>query len=101
MAHSLSARKRVRQNVEARARNRWRLGNLREALKSFEDKFVHGDAAGAKAAFTAACQLLDKTASKGVIHKNTAARKKSRLSARLKAMSKAPAAAPGAKSKKK
>lgn len=99
MAHSLSARKRVRQNAKHKAYNRWRLNNLRDALKAFEDKYVHGDAAGAKDAFKAACQLLDKTAGKGVIHANTAARKKSRLSARLKAMGKAPAA--GAKSSKK
>jgi small subunit ribosomal protein S20 len=97
MAHSLSAQKRVRQNAAAKARNRWRLGTLRDALKTLEDKFLHADAAGAKTAFAAACQLLDKTASKGVIHKNTAARKKSRLSARLKALSKAPAAAPSKK----
>lgn len=101
MAHSLSAQKRVRQNAAAKARNRWRLGTLREALKTLEDKFLHNDAAGAKSAFTAACQLLDKSAGKGVIHKNTAARKKSRLSARLKAMAKAPAATTATKPKKK
>ncbi|MFM9958075.1 MAG: 30S ribosomal protein S20 [Phycisphaerales bacterium] len=88
MAHSLSARKRVRQNATHNAYNRWRLRNLRDSLKAFEDKFVHGDAAGATEAFRAACQLLDKSASKKVIHKNTAARKKSRLSARLKGMGK-------------
>lgn len=88
MAHSVSARKRVRQNAKHKAYNRWRMNDLREALKDLEDKFVHADAAGAKVAFKKACQLLDKTAGKGVIHGNTAARKKSRLSARLKAMSK-------------
>lgn len=100
MAHSLSARKRVRQNEKHNAYNRWRLRNLRDALKAFEDKFIHNDASGAKDAFKSACQLLDKTAGKGVIHKNTAARKKSRLSARLKAMSAAGASATGSKKKK-
>jgi len=101
MANSLSARKRVRQNATARARNRWRLGTLRDALKAFEDKFIHSDAAGAKEAFAKACQLLDKTAGKGVIHKNTAARKKSRLSARLKAMGTGPAVVTKKKTKAK
>lgn len=86
MAHSVSARKRVRQAAAHRAYNRWRLISLRDALKAFEDKFIHNDSAGAKEAFKKACQLLDKTAGKGVIHKNTAARKKSRLAARLKGM---------------
>jgi len=85
MAHSLSAKKRIRQNVKHRARNRWRKITMRDSVKKFEDRVLHGSAEEAKAAYHKACQLLDKTASKGVIHKNTAARKKSRLAKRVAA----------------
>ncbi len=85
MAHSLSAKKRVRQNVKRAARNRWRMRELRDSLKELEDKLLHADAKQSDEAFRKACRLLDKTASKGVIHRNTAARKKSRLSKRMKA----------------
>jgi small subunit ribosomal protein S20 len=85
MAHSLSARKRVRQNVEHRARNRWRLRALRNAMKEFLDKLVHGTAAEAKESFIKASAIVDRTAQKGVIHKKQASRRKSRMNARLKA----------------
>ncbi len=84
MAHSLSAKKRVRQNVKRRARNRWRKKSLRDSLKTFEDKLLHGSPDEARTAFAEACKILDRTAGKGVIHKNVAARKKSRLNKRLK-----------------
>lgn len=83
MAHSLSAKKRVRQNVKQRARNRWRKKTLREVLKDFDDKLIHASPDDARKAFLEVCSILDKTAGKGVIHANTAARKKSRLNARL------------------
>ncbi len=85
MAHSLSAKKRVRQNIKARARNRWRLRTLRSILKDFDEKILHASVDDARQAFNACCSILDKTASNGVIHKNTAARKKSRLNERLRA----------------
>lgn len=85
MASTLSSKKRIRQNERRRARNRWRIRTLRTALKALEDKLVHGSYDEAIPVFRAACQSLDKTAGKGVIHKNTASRKKSRLSARMKA----------------
>ncbi len=84
MAHSLSAQKRVRQNEAARARNRWRLRSMRDAIKDFNEKILHGSAADAGAALKAATQIIDRTASKGVIHKNQASRRKSRLVAKLK-----------------
>lgn len=84
MAHSLSAKKRVRQNAKRRSYNRWRLRSMRTAIKAFDEAELHHNADGAAEAFKSACQLLDKTASKGVIHKRTAARKKSRLNSRLK-----------------
>jgi len=87
MAHSLSAQKRIRQNVKARSRNRWRKRTMRSAIKHFEERLQHGSVEEAREAFHAAARLLDKTAQQGSIHKNLAARKKSRLNARLKAKS--------------
>jgi len=85
MAHSNSARKRVRQNVTHRARNRWRLKGMRTAIKEFNQKLAQGSPDEAAAAYREASKIIDKTAQKGVIHKNQAARRKSRLNARLKA----------------
>lgn len=85
MAHSLSAKKRVRQNIKSRARNRWRLRTLRAILKDFDEKILHASVDDAKQAYIKCCSILDKTASNGVIHRNTAARRKSRLNNRLRA----------------
>ena len=85
MAHSLSARKRIRQNEAARARNRWRLKNVRTAIKELQDKILHGSVAEADESFKKMCSSIDRAACKGVLHKNAAARTKSRLSARVKA----------------
>jgi small subunit ribosomal protein S20 len=84
MAHSISSRKRIRQNVAARARNRWRLRTMRVAIKTFRDKLVHGSLEEAATAMRACAKVVDRTAAKGVIHKNQAARRKSRMSAALK-----------------
>lgn len=85
MAHTLSAKKRIRQNAQHRARNRWRLRTMREAIKNFRDRIMHGTVEEATEKFRVASQIIDRTAQKGVIHKNQAARRKSRLSAVLKA----------------
>jgi small subunit ribosomal protein S20 len=85
MAHSLSAKKRVRQNIKNKARNRWRLKTMREAVREFFDKIAHGTEQEATAAFQKVSKVVDKTTAKGVIHKNQAARRKSRMSKRLKA----------------
>jgi small subunit ribosomal protein S20 len=84
MAHSLSAKKRVRQTETHRARNRWRLKTMREAVKEFNELIVHGTAEKAAEALAKCVSIIDKSAGKGVIHKNQAARRKSRLNARLK-----------------
>lgn len=85
MPHSRTAKKRVRQNITHRARNRWRLKTMRDAIKDFQDKLLHGSVDAATEAFKKVSRVIDRTAAKGVIHKNQAARRKSRLSARLKA----------------
>ena len=85
MAHSNSAKKRIRQNVTRRAINRWRMKSMRQAIKDFSDKLANGSAADATTAYREASKIIDRTAQKGVIHRNQAARRKSRLNARLKA----------------
>ncbi|MCE2925299.1 MAG: 30S ribosomal protein S20 [bacterium] len=84
MAHSLSAQKRIRQNEKRNARNRWRKGVMREAIKDLLEKVAHGTIQEVQAQHKKVQQIIDKTAAKGVIHKNQAARRKSRLNARVK-----------------
>jgi small subunit ribosomal protein S20 len=84
MAHSRTAQKRIRQNLKRRALNRWRLRTMRAALKDFADKIAHGSADEAKAAYLVCQKVIDRTAQRGTIHKNQAARRKSRLVAKLK-----------------
>jgi small subunit ribosomal protein S20 len=85
MAHSNSAKKRVRQNIKSRALNRWRLRSMRQALKNFSDKIASGSNEEAVTACREASKIVDRSAQKGVIHRNQAARRKSRMNARLKA----------------
>lgn len=86
MAHSLSAKKRVRQNLKARARNRSRKDLIKDQTKAFTGALGKGDAAAADLEFKKLSQRLDRVASKNTIHKNAAARKKSRLAKRLNAL---------------
>jgi small subunit ribosomal protein S20 len=88
VAHSLSAKKRVRQNIKRRARNRARKEVLKDQLKGFASAVTGGDFAKAETELRLVAQRLDKVAAKGTIHKNTAARKRSRLAKRLNAMRK-------------
>jgi len=83
MAHSNSAKKRIRQNITRRALNRWRLRAMRVAIKDFEASM--SDGGDTVAAFRKASAVVDRTAQKGVIHRNQAARRKSRMNSRLKA----------------
>lgn len=84
MANTESAKKRIRQNQKRRALNRWRLRNMRTAIKAFDKALADGDLGQAADHFRAASAVVDKTAQKGVIHRNQAARRKSRMCARLK-----------------
>lgn len=93
MAHSLSAKKRVRQGVKRRARNRARKGEIKAQVKTFLGVLAAGDMNKAEVEFRKASHWLDKVASKGTIHKNTASRRRSRLARRLNA-ARAAAAAP-------
>ena len=83
MAHSLSAKKRIRQNVKRRGRNRWRKQQIKEAVREFDDALRDGVKAKAAEQLKVVYKKLDQVAAKGTIHKNTAARRKSRLARRL------------------
>ena len=83
MAHSLSAEKRIRQNIKCRARNRWRKEKFRAAIKQYQETILHGSVDDAQKQLQAIYKILDQTAAKGAIHKKTASRYKSRLSAKL------------------
>lgn len=93
MAHSLSAKKRVRQNLKRRARNRARKEVLKEQNKSFLSALSGGNFTKAETELRLLTQRLDKVAAKGTMHKNTAARKRSRLTKRLNAVRAAKAGA--------
>ena len=83
MAHSLSAKKRMRQNTKRRAMNRVRKSQTKTQVKRFEDALASGDVGAATEQFHLVVKKLDKTASTSAIHKKTAARKKSRLAKKL------------------
>ena len=85
--NSLSAEKRVRQNVRHRARNRWRKGQAKDAVKALEDAIQTGDAAKAAEQLRAFYKTIDQVAAQGTIHKNSASRKKARLAKRVAKMS--------------
>lgn len=83
MAHSLSAKKRIRQNIKRRALNRWRKRGYRVAIREFHETILHGTVADAQTQLTGLYKMLDQVAAKGTIHKKTASRYKSRLALRL------------------
>jgi small subunit ribosomal protein S20 len=86
VAHSLSAKKRVRQQLKRHMRNRRRKELIKDQVRMFTSALTAGDANKAKAELSKTASRLDKVAAKGTIHKNTAARKRSRLARRLNAM---------------
>ncbi|WP_019536079.1 30S ribosomal protein S20 [Paenibacillus ginsengihumi] len=83
MPNIKSAIKRVKTSEKRRLRNASQKSALRTAVKAFETAAAGTDLEKAKAALVAASKKLDKAASKGLIHKNAAARKKSRLAKKL------------------
>ena len=86
MAHHASAKKRIRQ-IEKRTRiNRARVQRIRTFLRKVERAIAAGDQEQARAAYREAQPELMRGVNKGVVHRNTAARRLSRLSARIKAL---------------
>jgi small subunit ribosomal protein S20 len=86
MANHFSALKRARQTTKRTETNRSNTSQLRTALRKLRQTIQSGDAKQAKTVFGGTVSLIDKAVKKGVIHKNTAARYKSRLSARVAAV---------------
>lgn len=86
MAHSLSAKKRVRQNAKRRAINRARKSQIKTQIKHFESALSSGDVEAASEQYRLVACKLDKTAASSTMHKKTAARKKSRLAKRLNSL---------------
>lgn len=86
MANIKSAKKRIKVIETKTLRNRMIKSALKTAIKKFEVAVTSGNAEEAKTTFVGAVKALDMAASKGVVHKNKAARSKSRLSAKLKSL---------------
>ena len=86
MAHSLSAKKRVKQNAKKRAINRARKSQVKTQIKHFETAFSSGDTEAASEQYQLVVKKLDKIAATSTMHKKTAARKKSRLAKRLNSL---------------
>ena len=86
MANTPSAKKRVRQLERRTEINKARRSRIRTYLRKVEEAIAGGDQAAAKTALQDAQPELMRGVTKGVIHKNTASRKVSRLSSRVKAM---------------
>jgi small subunit ribosomal protein S20 len=79
MANTKSAEKRARQSEKRRERNRAAKSTMRTAVKRVRGAIDGGDAAQAEQALTEAVSIIDRSAKKNVVHRNTAARAKSRL----------------------
>ena len=86
MANIKSAIKRARQNVKLRQHNASARSMYRTYVKNVIKAVEAGNVESARAAYASAQPIIDKAASKGLLHKNKASRIKSRLSARVKAM---------------
>ena len=86
MANSISARKRVRQTEKRAAQNRDRRSRIRTVVKDVELAIVKGNRAEAEVAFKAMEPELMRGVTKGILKKNTASRKVSRLSAQVNSL---------------
>ena len=85
MPHTKSAEKRLRSSEKRRQRNRTTMKGIKKQTRAVADALTAANAAEAGTAFVAAAKKLDKAAAKGVIHKNTAARRKSQLARKVNA----------------
>ena len=86
MANHVSSLKRARQTVTKTEVNRANRSRVRHSLRLLREAIAGGDPKAAQAQFRATVSALDKSVQKGVLHKNTVSRYKSRLNARLKAL---------------
>ena len=86
MPNIKSAMKRVLLSRAANEKNKQEKSALKTAIKKFETAVASGNKAEADSAYTAAVQSIDKAVSKGILHKNTAARKKSNITKKMNAL---------------
>lgn len=86
MANSKQARKRARQSTESNAHNAALRSRLRTAIKSVRKAIAAGDKKAAATTLQSATSVIDSIADKKIVHKNSAARNKSRLAAAIKSM---------------
>jgi small subunit ribosomal protein S20 len=86
MANTAQAKKRARQAEKSRIRNAGQRSNLRTFIKKVIAAVNTGDKEKAQAAFQTAVPVIDSAVTKGLIHKNKAARNKSRLNSKVRAM---------------
>jgi small subunit ribosomal protein S20 len=86
LANSAQARKRARQAEGRRQRNASQRSMLRTYIKNVIKAVAAGDAEAAQAAYQSAVPVIDKSAGKGLIHKNKAARHKSRLAQHIRSL---------------
>ncbi len=87
MANHISSLKRARQTETKTAVNRSNRSKLRGTLRALREALGKGDVKAATEQYRVTASVLDKSVQKGVLHKNTASRYKSRLNARVKALS--------------
>jgi len=86
LANSLSARKRARQSEKHRLRNASQRSHARTSIKKVLQAIEAGDKTTAEAAYKAAIPAIDRSVSKGLMHRNKAARHKSRLNRHIRAL---------------
>lgn len=86
MANTSSAKKAVRKIERRTAVNRARRSQMRTYLRKVEEAIASGDSAAAKAALDDAAPLVMRAAQKGIVHRNTASRKVSRLTKRVQSL---------------
>jgi len=86
MANTASAKKRIRQTAKRTEVNRNRMSRVRTFVRKVEEAIASGDKAAAEAAYKAAMPEMHRGVSKGVLHRNTVARKLSRLAGHIKAL---------------
>lgn len=86
MANNPQAKKRIRQAAKRTLRNKSRVSRIRTMVRSVEEAIAAGDKAVAETAFKSAMPEMHRGVTKGVLHRNTVARKLSRMHARIKAL---------------
>lgn len=87
MANSAQAKKRARQALKSREHNMAHRSQMRTAIKKVIKAIDGGDKTAAEAAYKAAVPVIDRMCNKGLVHRNKAARHKSRLNGHIRAMS--------------